>query len=199
MSMTVYEKINIALGGWVITKVAMVDRYHYLVISQWNNDDNKNPYINKKDGKKYDHPTRMLSIDVKNNKLDWMTSYSGYSYGYCDGGHIGGNMEAFFGSGNGITYHLDYGKDTFKHEALLATAERIKKGIAIGANAIRLIGRHFYMGDGANEIWRRDTPKEWTLISQEPKKYCDMFGGGALWMQDLISRRLQRRGDLLLR
>jgi len=174
--MNIYEKTNIALSGWVITKVGMVDRYRYLVIGQWNNDDNKTPY-KAKDGEKYDHPTRMFSIDIKNNKITWNTSLDGYSHGYCDGGHIGGNMEAFFISYNGITYHLDYGADTFKHEELLGSSERIKKGISRGSRGIKLIGNHFYSAYLGNQIHRRDTLKKWTLLSQEPREYCEKFGG----------------------
>ena len=174
--MTIYEKMNIALSGWVIHKVGMIDRYRYLVIGQWNNDDEDNPFI-AKDGKKYDHPTRMMSIDIKNNKIDMLTEHDGYSYGYCDGGTIGNNKVAFFGSGNGITYALDYNADTFTHEELLLTKERRKKGIARGIDSIKLLGKHFYTADSGNEIHRRDAPKQWTLISEEPCRYWKRFGG----------------------
>ncbi len=175
--MTIYEKMNIALSGWVIHKAGMIDRYRYLIIGQWNNDDEKKPY-EAKDGKKYDHPTRMFCIDVENNKIKWYESYDGWSHGYCDGGTIGDNKVAFFGSYNGITYYLDYDADIFGHEELLLTKERREKGVARGIDCVRFIGSHFYTADSGNEIHRRDAPKEWTLISLEPRAYCKRFGNG---------------------
>jgi hypothetical protein len=172
--MTIYEKMNITLSGWVITKVGMIDRYRYLVIAQWDNEDNKNPFV-REDGKKYNHPTMMSCIDLTDDTIWWMISYSGWSHGYCDGGIIKGNKEAFFGSYNGVTYHLDYGADKFEHEELMMTSKHVEKGTARGIDAIRLIGNHFYTGDAGNEIHRRDAAKEWTLISQEPKEYAKKF------------------------
>jgi hypothetical protein len=153
----------------------MVDRYRYLVIGQWDNDDNKNPYI-APDGKKYDHPTRMFSIDIQNNKIKWRESYDGYSHGYCDGGIINGNKEAFFFGLGGVTYHLDYGADKFQHEELLGTTKRIAEGTARGSRAIRLIGNHFYSAYSGNQIHRRDAAKEWTLLSDTPREYCNKLG-----------------------
>jgi len=174
--MTIYEKIEKALSGWVIHKVGMIDRYRYLVIGQWNNDDEKNPYIYK--GEKLDHPTVMYVIDVEKNKIKGKISLDGYSYGYCDGGTIGDNKVAFFGSYNGITYYLDYDADIFGHEELLSTKERREKGISRGISDVRFIGNHFYTAYAGNQIHRRDAPKEWTLISQEPRAYCKRFGNG---------------------
>ena len=166
--------MKIALEGWVIHKVGMIDRYRYLVIAQWNNDDEKHPF-RANDGKEYNHPTAMLIIDIEHNKIKRKIDLDGYSHGYCDGGTIGHNKVAFFGSYNGITYYLDYNADTFKHEELLLTPERRKKGIARGIDSIRFIGKHFYTADSGNEIHRRDAPKQWTLISQEPRAYCNRF------------------------
>lgn len=173
----IMEKMPKVLTGWVITRVGMIDRYRYLVIAQWNNDDNKNPFT-AKDGKKYDHPTAMIAIDLTSTRIRRMISYDGYSHGYCDGGVINGNKEVFFGSYNGITYHLDYGADKFVHEELLMTKARREKGISRGAASIKLIGNHFYMADSGNEIHRRDASKKWTLVSKEPVEYWEKFGGG---------------------
>ena len=182
-------KLDEHLSGWVITRVGMIDRYRYLVIAQWDNDDEDNPWVDKVDGKKYDHPTRMLSIDIQNNKIDWITSLDGYSYGYCDGGTIYGNKEAFFGSGNGITYHLDYGEERFEHEELLLTKERRKKGIQRGITDIKLIGNHFYTGNGGNQIHRREAPKKWRLISEDPVEYWKRFGKGNVASLDGFSEK----------
>jgi hypothetical protein len=177
--MTIYEKIDIALSGWVITRVGMIDKYRYLVITQWNNDDDENPFV-REDGKKYNHPTRMMSIDIKNNKIIWNTDYDGYSHGYCDGGIINGNKEAFFGSYNGVTYHLDYGADKFQHEELMMTSKHVKEGTARGMRSIKLLGKHFYTGDSGNEIHRRDAAKTWTLMGKEPNEYRNKFAKGGL-------------------
>jgi len=144
----VLSKIPKALDGWVIHKVGMIDRYR---------------------------PTRMLCIDIQNNKIDMLTEHDGYSHGYCDGGTINGNKVAFFGSYNGITYYLDYYADKFQHEELLSTKERRKEGISRGIRDIKFIGKHFYSGYAGNQIHRRDAPKKWTLISEEPRKYCKRF------------------------
>jgi len=175
--MIIQKKIDIALNNWVITKVGMIDRYTYLVIAQWNND-NEDTLFLAKNGKEYDHPTRMICIDMKNNKIDWLTEHDGYSHGYCDGGIINGNKVAFFGSGNGITYHLDYGADKFQHEELLLTKARREKGISRTVRGIKFLDKHFYAGSGGNRIWRRDAAKKWTLISKEPMEYGDKFNTG---------------------
>ncbi len=177
--MTIQEKMNIALSGWIITRIGMIDRYRYLVIAKWSNDDDKNPF-RAKDGKKYNHPARMMSIDLENNKIDWLTELDGWSYGYCDGGIVGGNKEAFFGSYNGVTYHLDYGADKFEHEELLSTDKRRELGISRGIRAIKVIGNHIYTGSTGNQIHRRDAAKKWTLISQEPREYAHKLGNSSV-------------------
>jgi len=174
--MTIHEKIDKNLSGWVITRIGMIDKYSYLVIADWDNDDDKNPYIAKKDGKKYNHPTKMMCIDIKDNFVWSTASLDGYSHGYCDGGTIHGNKEAFFGSFNGITYHLDYGADTFEHEELMMTSKHVKEGTARGIDDIRLIGKHFYTVDSGNEVHRRDAAKTWTLISPDAVEYSDKIG-----------------------
>jgi len=182
----IMEKMPKVLTGWVITRVGIIDRYRYLVIAQWNNDDNENPFT-AKDGKKYDHPTAMIAIDLTSTRIRRMISYSGYSHGYCDGGIINGNKEAFFGSSNGITYHLDYGADKFAHEELLMTKARREKRISRGVASIKLIGNHFYAAYSANQIHRRDASKKWTLMSKEPVEYWKKFGGGRVASLDAFS------------
>jgi len=174
--MTIQEKMNIALDDWTIIGIGMIDRYHYLVVANWS--DEKKPYIDDRDNKKYSHPTRLMEIDVKNNKVSWVTSLDGLSNVHCDGGIIKGNKEAFFGSFNGITYHLDYGADKFAHEELLLTDERLKQGIGRGIDDIRAIGNHFYTVDAGNEVHRRDAAKKWTLISPEAVEYAEKIEGG---------------------
>jgi len=180
MNMNILKpKLDEHFSGWVIIKVGMIDRYRYLVITQWDNDDEKTPY-KAQDGKKYNHPTMMSCIDLTDDTIWWSTSLDGYSHGYCDGGIIKGNKEAFFGSSNGITYHLDYGADKFEHEELLLTDERIKKDIARTIRGIRHIGNHFYTGGSGNEIHRRDASKKWTLLSEEAIEYSDKLGNGGV-------------------
>ncbi len=176
--MNIQEKMNIALKGWVITGVGMIDRYRYLVVGQWDNDpeDEKNPYISKKDNKKYNHPTRMFGIDIENNKIIWNTSLDGLSQVWLDGGTIRGNKEAFFFGLGGVTYHLDYGADKFEHEELLGTTERIEAGTARGSRGIKLLGNHFYSAYTGNQIHRRDGVRKWTDISKTPQEYCKKLG-----------------------
>ena len=168
--MNIQEKANIALSDWTIIKIGMIDRYKYLVIANWS--DEKKPFVNKVDGAKYAQPSRMMSIDIQNNKIKLLTSIDTFGHGYCDGGIINGNAQAFFSSYDGMTFHLDYEANTFKHEELLM------KTINMGANDVRLIGKHFYIGDTGNFIYRRDKPKAWTLISEEPREYKQKLGNG---------------------
>ena len=172
--MTIYEKMNIALSGWIIHKVGMIDKYRYLVIGQWSNDDEKTPY-EAKDGKKYDHPTRMFCIDLQSNKIIWNTSLDGWSHGYCDGGTTRDNKVALFGSYNGITYYLDYKADTFEHEDLLMSDEMFKKGLGGGIDNLRFIGNHFYTIDTGNELYRREDRHKWTLLTPDAKEYAQKF------------------------
>jgi len=169
--MIIQEKMDIALDGWVITGVGIVNRYLYLVVGQWE-DENK-PY-REDDGKKYDHPTSLYHINLKENTVRWKVIHNGITQVKCDGGRTETNLEAFFG-GSGVTYHIDYRKDTFKHEDLLSTGKRIEEGTARGIRDIKLIGNHFYTGYSGNEIHRRDASKEWTLISTEAVEYADKF------------------------
>ncbi len=172
----IQDKLNaIVFNGWIITKIGMIDRYSYLVIAQWDNDNEKTPY-EAKDGKKYNHPTAMIVIDLTSTRIRRMISYDGYSHGYCDGGIIKGNKEAFFGSSNGITYHLDYGADKFEHEELLGSQKEIDQGRGRGIRTIKIIGNHIYTGYTGNQIHRRDAVKRWTLISDEPREYAHKLG-----------------------
>ena len=170
-------KLDEFLDGWTIIKIGMIDRYRYLVMANWS--DEKKPYI-AQNGKKYKHPTRLYCIDLSDDTVWWSASLEGFAHGYCDGGIIRGNKEAFFGSYNGVTYHLDYDADKFEHEELLLTDERIKDGTARGINAIKLIGDHFYTAENGNEIYRRDAPKQWTLISEEAVEYSNKFGNSGV-------------------
>ena len=176
---TILEKMPKALDGWTIVKIGMIDRYRYLVMANWSDEDGKHPY-KAKDGKLYNHPTAMIVIDLTSTRIRRMISYNGFGHGHCDGGTIKGNKEAFFGSSNGITYHLDYAADRFDHEELLLTDERIKNGTARGIDAIKQIGDHFYTGGSGNEIHRRDGAKKWTLISEEAIDYCKKFENGSV-------------------
>jgi len=176
--MTIQEKMDIALDGWIITKVGIIERTKYLIIAQWDNDDEKNPFVDKDDGKKWSHPTRMYRIDLRDNTVRWITSLEGYSHGYCDGGRTDTNLEAFFSSSNGITYHIDYRKDTFEHEELMMHPDRVAAKTSRGNRGIRLIGNHFYTAYAGNQIHRRDGVKKWTLVSKEPREYKQKLGNG---------------------
>jgi len=169
--MNIHEKMDIVLDGWVITEVGIIDKSKYLVVAQWDNDDEDTPYHDKVDDKKYNHPTRMMSIDIRNNKIKFITSLDGVTGVKCDGGRTSNNIEAFFGSFNGATYHLDYKKNTFELEEILMHPDRVKAHTSRGINEIRLIGEHFYTIDSFNEVHRRDALKVWTFLSKEPKEY----------------------------
>jgi hypothetical protein len=169
MKKTFPERLTGVLSGWVITRIGIIDKYRYLVIAEWGAE--KTPYVSKKDNKKYPHPTAMLVIDLQNEGIRRLIDYGGFSHGYCDGGIINGNKEAFFGSYNGITYHLDYDKDTFEHEELLMTSKRREEGMSRGISSIKLLGNHFYTGESGNRIHRRDAAKKWTLVSKEAREY----------------------------
>ena len=176
--MTIQEKVNMVLEGWVITGVGIIDKTKYLVVGQWDNDDGKNLYIDKVDGKKYSTPTRMMSVDIQNNKIKFITSLDGVTGIRCDGGRTDSNLEAFFGSGNGATYHLDYRKDTFKHEDLLMHPDTFKTNSQRTIDDIKLIGNHFYTLGNRNLIHRRDETKTWTFLSEEPNEYYKKIGDG---------------------
>ncbi len=163
------------LNGWNITGIGMIDRYRYLVVAQWDNDEEKTPYT-AKDGKKYDHPTAMMCLDLTSTKIRRMISYDGLSKVYLDGGIFHGNKEAFFGDIFGVTYHLDYSTNIFDHEELLLSPEMFKKGTARGIDAIKAIGNHFYTTDGDNEIYRRDGKCKWTLITPDAVEYAEKLG-----------------------
>ena len=183
--MTIQEKMNIALGDWTIIKIGMIDRYSYLVIANWNNE--KKPYVDDRDNKKYSHPTRLMEIDVKNNKVSWVTSLEGFAHGYCDGGIIKGNKEAFFSGLGGVTYHLDYAADKFEHEEILGSTQRVEQGIGRSIRTIKIIGNHIYTGYTGNQIHRRDAAKEWTLISEEPREYANKLGNSSVTSLDAYS------------
>jgi len=166
-------KLDEFLDGWTIVKIGMIDKYRYLVVGNWS--DEKNPYI-AQNGERWSHPTRLYCIDLSDDTVWWSASLEGFSHGYCDGGIIQGNKKAFFGSSNGITYHLDYGADKFEHEELLGSQKEIDLGRGRGIRDIKLIGNHFYTGYTGNQIHRRDGAKKWTFISDEPREYAHKLG-----------------------
>jgi len=172
MSQTILEKVEEMLGSdWIIKDVALIDRTTYLVTAVWAHDeeedsDNYKPYNDNKDANGW---TRLLSINIQENFIDYLTLDQNLKF-HMDGGIINGRKQAFWSSYNGVTYFLDIESQYFDDEELLLNTQNT------GANSIRLIGKHFYLADAGNEIWRRESPKTWTMISQDPKAYRKQLG-----------------------
>lgn len=183
--MTIQEKLKIALDDWIIISIGMINKNNYLVVAQWA--DENVPY---KDGNKlFTTPTSLMMVDLEKVKIKRTISLKGLSKTHCDGGIINGNKEAFFGALTGITYHLDYGKDTFGHEELMATSKRIEDGTARGIRDIKLLGDHFYSAYSGNQVHRRDAAKKWTLISDEPREYSKKLGNSDIEAIDGFSEQ----------
>jgi hypothetical protein len=189
MKKTIQDRLNIGLADWAIVSIGMVDRQTYLVVANWSNEDKKFTDIKPSDNKDYDHWTALLIIDLKSEKIDRKVIFGGLSKTHCDGGIINGNKEAFFGASQGITYHLDYGKDTFEHEELMGTSKRIEDGTARGIRDIKLLGNHFYSAFWGIQVHRRDAAKKWTLISHEPKEYFKKLGNSDVSSLDGFSEQ----------
>ena len=180
-------KLHEFLDDWTIVKIGMIDRYSYLVMANWS--DEKKPYVDDRDNKKYSHPTIIMCIDLSDDTVWWNISLNGFSHGYCDGGIIKGNKEAFFGSYNGVTYHLDYHADKFDHEEILGSQKEIDLGRGRGIRTIKIIGNHIYTGSSGNEIYRRDAAKTWTLLSEEAIEYSDKLGNGSVSSLDAYNEQ----------
>ena len=175
MKKTMQERLDKFLeGSWVITGVGVVDRYNYLVVAEWWDPDNPENLYETKSGE--DSWTKLFRIDVKNEIIKGKVSHGALGKVHCDGGRTEDNMEAFFASWHGITYYINYRKETFEHEDLLMHPDKIKAGTSRGSNDVKLIGNHFYMADSRNEVHRRDASKKWTLISAEAKEYYKKIG-----------------------
>jgi len=168
-------KLDNHLLEWTIIKIGIIDKYRYLVMANWS--DEKKPHV-AKNGKKYKNPTKMICIDLSDDTVWWRTALGGFGHGYCDGGIINGNAQAFFSSYEGITFHLDYEADTFGHEEVLLSPKRVEEGTGRGVNDIKVIGNHFYTVGSGNKVYRRDKAKEWTDISKEPREYFKKLGNG---------------------
>jgi len=170
MNNTIQERLGKGLSDWTITGVGIVDRYNYLVVADWAHEPKSGKKFETKSGEKY--WTAMLKIDIKNEVIDRKVIHGGLTNVHLDGGRTDTNLEAFFSSSNGITYHIDYRKDTFEHEELLG------RTMNMGANDVRLLGNHFYVLDSGNDLYRRDSAKKWTLISKEPVEYFKKLSSG---------------------
>jgi len=165
-------KLAKTLDDWTIRSIGIVDSTTFLVVADW--DPKSNPKkkftdIAPPDGKKYDFWTGKMSIDISDNSIRWNISFGGLGKCYLDGGYLNGHKQASIVSYNGISYFIDYAKDTFVCEGIL------KK---IGVNDVKLIGNHFYIGAAANKVYRRDGVHKWTLISQKTREHWEKYGRG---------------------
>jgi len=167
-------KLSKTLDDWTIRTIGMVDSTTFLVVADWDPKDNpkkKFTDIAPPDGKEYDFWTGKMSIDISNNSIRWNVSFGGLGKCHLDGGFIQGHKQASIISYNGISYFIDYASDTFECEGIL------KK---MGANDVKLIGNHFYIGESANEVYRRDGVHNWTFISAEARADWEKHGRGKI-------------------
>lgn len=167
MNETLTEKLNRWMDDWTIRTIGIVDKNTFLVVADWDPKDNPKKKFELESGENF--WTQIVTIGVSVQDTKAKVIHGGMGKTYCDGGFINGNKEALFSSYNGITYHIDYTKDTFEHEGIL------KK---IGVNDVKLIGNHFYIADAANEVYRRDGVHKWTLVSQEARAHWEKYGRG---------------------
>ncbi len=192
MSKTIIEKIDGKLkNDWIIKNVAMIDRTTYLVTAVWayDEEDDGDDFKRYNDNKDANGWTRLLSINIKENFIDYLTIDRNFKV-HMDGGIINGRKQAFWSSYNGATYFLDIESAYFDDEELLMNTQNC------GANSIRLIGKHFYLADAGNEIWRRESPKTWTMISQDPRAYRKQLGDSGFESVDGFSEEeLYASGD----
>jgi hypothetical protein len=164
---TLKEKLSNHLDDWNIRTIGMIDKSTYLVVADWEPKQNTQKKFEIESGET--SWTKMACIDLTDDTVWWLVQPQGLGKTYCDGGIIHGNKEAFFGAFNGITYHLDYAKNSFEHEELLMTTQNA------GINDIKLIGEHFYIADSGNEVFRRDGVRKWTMISKESREFFQKY------------------------
>jgi hypothetical protein len=163
------KRLKECLDDWTIRTIGIVDSTTFLVVADWDPKDNPKKKFNEADETFW---TAILTIDIKVN-APWScwrkTLDGGLGKCYLDGGYLNGHKEASIVSYNGISYFIDYTKDTFECEGIL------KK---IGVNDVKLIGNHFYIGAAANKIYRRDGVHDWTFTSTEARADWEKHGRG---------------------
>jgi len=188
---TIPERLEKGLSDWIIKDVALIDSTSYLVSAVWAYDEEEDGddfkrYNNNKDANGW---TRLLSIDLKTSKMKSLVLDQNLKF-HMDGGIINGRKQAFWSSYNGVTYFLDIESQYFDDEELLMNTQNT------GAQNVRLIGKHFYLAEGGNQIFRRESPKTWTMISQDPVDYRKQLGDSGFESVDGFSEEeLYASGD----
>ena len=161
MSRSLKEKLKDRLDDWVIRSIGLIDATKCVVVADWDPADEKKRYPLDKD-KKNKFWTTIVSIDMHNSKVWWKVIHGGLGLCHLDGGVIDGKQYACIVEDWGRSFFIDYDKHTFEFEGTLNTV----------ISNIRLIEEHFYVGAAASEVWRREAPGSWRLISERLHKRC---------------------------
>jgi len=148
------KKLKEQLIDFTVSHVCIVDNDTFILVANWYPKSKPETY---EDAKSY--PAKVIAVNTKDNLVGTSFYESGLRKSYSDGGYIDGKKISLTsdGAGNICVYNYENGNNGGE----IATTY-------FSISDVKLIGNHFYAASTAREIYRRNSPHEWEMISPIP-------------------------------